>query len=110
MRRTEEPHPCMSRYRHRTKTFFASRIFFASRGSETSPLQLQAEVREAKRRSLEGSEEEPLGDGTARGSQNLGGQPKTGANHWCDTFVLGQDRHPREMSPFILVNGKFWLK
>ena len=52
-------------------------------------MQLQAEVREAKRRSLQDddNDEAPLGDGTARSSQNLGGQLETGANHWCDNFV-----------------------
>ena len=41
-RRTEEPHPCMVRYRLTAKTFFASRE------SESSPVQLQARLGSAR--------------------------------------------------------------
>ena len=45
-----------------------------------SAVHLQAQLREAKRRSLYGDDgEPPLGDGSARGSRGLGGQRETAA-------------------------------
>lgn len=49
--------------------------FFSQK--EQLALQLQAELREAKRRSLYDEDDAPLGNGTASGSQNLRRQLKT---------------------------------
>jgi len=54
-----------------------SYLTFFLRKNRKLALQLQAELREAKRRSPYDEDDAPLGNGTASGSQNLRRQLKT---------------------------------